>query len=68
MSDITRSPLCWPTWFPRTKASDRTMGRFGKKNKARGWGIEKLRPDPPPPPPRANPLVIQIIVTDSQNQ
>jgi hypothetical protein len=27
-----------------------------------------IRPDPPPPPPRANPLVIQIIVTDSQNQ
>lgn len=41
MSEITRSPLCWPTWFPRTKSEDRTHGRFGKKSD-RGYGLQDL--------------------------
>jgi hypothetical protein len=28
MSEPTRSPLCWPAWFPRTQASNRKEGRF----------------------------------------
>lgn len=41
MSEITRSPLCWPTWFPRTQASDRKRAQFGKKND-RGYGRKDL--------------------------
>lgn len=41
MSEITRSPLCWPKWFPRTKNNDRIDGRFCKKD-ARGFGKNKL--------------------------
>lgn len=41
MSEITRSPLCWPNWFPRADASDRIHGRFGKKRR-QGWGIESI--------------------------
>lgn len=41
MDNITRSPLCWPTWFPRTPATERTWGRFGKRGD-RGWGRSAL--------------------------
>lgn len=41
MSEITRHPLCWPTWFPRTHSSERVDGRFGKKS-GRGFGLEDL--------------------------
>lgn len=39
--DITRSPLCWPNWFPRTPASSRTYGRFGQK-RASGYGVQDI--------------------------
>lgn len=41
MTEITRSPLCWPSWIARTRAVDRDNGRFGKRNE-RGWGIQDL--------------------------
>lgn len=41
MSDISRSPLCWPTWFPRTPEHSRTHGRFGVKRKT-GYGTDNL--------------------------
>lgn len=40
-NEITRSPLCWPSWFPRTPASARTYGRFGKKRNS-GYGVESV--------------------------
>lgn len=41
MTEITKSPLCWPQHFPRTKSGDRTHGRFGKKG-SQGYGIQDL--------------------------
>src|SRR5690606_7384697 len=41
MDNITRSPLCWPAWIPRTPAVKRSYGRFGKRG-YRGYGIENL--------------------------
>lgn len=41
MSEITRSPLCWPAWFPRTPAHKRTSARFGKRND-KGYGIKEI--------------------------
>lgn len=41
MDNVTRTPLCWPSWCGRTKATDRKFAAFGKKND-RGWGKEKL--------------------------
>lgn len=38
---ITRSPLCWPSWFPRTPAHKRTSARFGKRND-QGYGIKEI--------------------------
>lgn len=32
---ITRSPLCWPAWFPRTPNYQRKHGHFGTKNRER---------------------------------
>lgn len=32
---ITRSPLCWPAWFPRTPDQKRKHGHFGTKNRER---------------------------------
>lgn len=41
MNEITRSPLCWPNWFPRTEAGERKRAQFGTKND-RGWGKKEL--------------------------
>jgi hypothetical protein len=42
MTDITRSPLCWPSWFPRTSRFKRTHGKFGKRASGRSWGRKSL--------------------------
>ncbi|SDI28860.1 hypothetical protein SAMN04487867_104111 [Vreelandella titanicae] len=39
--DISASPLSWPPGKPRTPASDRKQGRFGKRN-SNGWGLKEL--------------------------
>lgn len=41
MTEITKSPLCWPAGFPRTQANSRTDGRFGSRNH-QGWGNKPL--------------------------
>jgi hypothetical protein len=41
MSEITRSPLSWPSWFPRTPAHKRVSARFGKRND-RGYGLKEV--------------------------
>ncbi|MBT2773797.1 hypothetical protein J7J47_16360 [Halomonas sp. ISL-60] len=41
MDDITASPLSWPPGKPRTSASDRKNGRFGKRNNS-GYGLKEV--------------------------
>lgn len=41
MSEPTRSPLCWPAWFPRTPAGKRKNASFGTKNHG-GWGTKSI--------------------------
>lgn len=41
MTEPTRSPLSWPTWFPRTNEEERVHGRFGNKV-YKGYGKERL--------------------------
>ncbi|WP_027855590.1 hypothetical protein [Marinobacterium litorale] len=38
---ITASPLCWPPSRPRTPASERQHGRFGRRN-SNSWGRSEL--------------------------
>src|SRR6478736_6350668 len=40
MENVTRTPLSWPSWCPRTKPTDRKNAHFGKKQDNRG--IQKL--------------------------
>lgn len=39
MSEPTRSPLCWPAWFPRTPEGKRQHGRFGRRD---GYSTKSL--------------------------
>lgn len=41
MIEPTRSPLCWPAWFPRTPLQKRQHGRFGTKADNM-WGNKPL--------------------------
>lgn len=41
MSEITKSPLCWPSWFPRTPSQKRKSANFGKRGD-RGYGRKDL--------------------------
>lgn len=40
LDDVTRSPLCWPHWKPRTKWQERKFGRFGTKGDR--WGVKEI--------------------------